>query len=88
MLYSVPYYTTWIIHSRKFITYGPRPFYTMPNPDDPSSSNSYDLFIRYIAASVSLCFIFHLDSGDVSAGAKKFAPEVRGVMIRYVFQLH
>jgi aspartyl-tRNA synthetase len=23
-----------------------RPFYTMPNPVDPLSSNSYDLFIR------------------------------------------
>ena len=23
-----------------------RPFYTMPDPDDPALSNSYDLFIR------------------------------------------
>ena len=23
-----------------------RPFYTMPDPDDPNFSNSYDIFIR------------------------------------------
>jgi aspartyl/asparaginyl-tRNA synthetase len=27
--------------------YSVRPFYTMPDPENPALSNSYDVFIRY-----------------------------------------
>lgn len=35
---SFPFLLSWYVR---------RPFYTMTNPDDPSTSNSYDLFIRW-----------------------------------------